>query len=194
MRQRSFTVLILSVAVSLLAGCSSGTEVTARAESAPRPTEGDERQGSGAPSTTAGESEDGPAQNGPLCDAAQRIRDLDDRSSQIMTAATSGAFDDPEQAVERLRSAVAELQPMIPQLTAAYEDLAGAAPEALRDDIGLLRDFTLSVMEQLSALDSPEDLARLEAQLDPNTAMAASAATLEIDAVTQETCGISIAG
>jgi hypothetical protein len=195
MRWRRFTALFVLTS-GVLVSCGDGDEVTARAESPARPgsADGTERPEVTTPSTTAGAEPEPGAQDGPLCDAAQRIRDLDDRSNTIMGGVMAEVTQDPAAAVDELSAAIAELQPLIPELTVAYDDLATAAPEAIRDDISLVRDFTLSLMERLTRLDSPEDLAALEQQLDPNTAMAAGAATLEIDAVTSQRCGISIAG
>ena len=195
-RRRSPLVLVVA-AGALLLGCSDGAEVSERSESPARPdsSAGTDQSTSSAPSTTAGDDPTPATQDGPLCDAAQRIRDLDDRSNAVMNdAMRSELAGDPEQAVDELAAAVAELGPLIPELTSAYDDLSEAAPEAVRDDISLVRDFTLSLMEQLSELDSADDLAGFEQQVDTNAAMAAGAAALEIDAVTQEQCGISIAG
>lgn len=194
-RRRVLFLFVAAVAV-LLAGCSDSAEVTERSESAPRPGAADTSDGtsSTSPSTTAGADPAPAAPDDPMCQAAQRIRDLDDESNAVMNDAMRGALDDPSQAVEGLSAAVAELRPLIPELTTAYDDLAAAAPEAIRDDIGLVKDFTLSLMAQLAELDSIEDLTAFEGQLDQNAAMAAGAATLEIDALTKEQCGISIAG
>ena len=195
MHRRPLHVLIVLAAAALLVGCSGDGEVTERSESAerPAPSEGSSPT-TDAPSTTVGGEPVPGEEGGPLCDAAQRIRDLDDESNAVMNDAMRGALTDPNQAVEGLAEAVGELRPLIPELTKAYDDLRAAAPEAIHDDIGLVRDFTLSLMEQLSELDSVEDLTAFEAELDQNAAMAAGAAALEIDAVTREECGISIAG
>lgn len=195
MRRRPLHVLIVLAAAALLVGCSDDGEVTERSESAERPASSDgSAPTTDAPSTTIDDAPDSGEQGGPLCDAAQRIRDLDDESNAVMNDAMRGALADPNQAVDGLTEAVGELRPLIPELTKAYDDLAAAAPEAIRDDIGLVKSFTLSLMEQLAELDSIEDLTAFEGQLDQNAAMAAGAAALEIDAVTREECGISIAG
>jgi hypothetical protein len=196
MHRRRSPLLLVVASGALLLGCSDGSEVTERSESPARPesSAGADRPTSSTPSTTAGDDPAPATQDGPLCAAAQRIRDLDDRSNEIMNDAMRASIGDPGQAVEELADAVAELGPLIPELTAAYDDLSEAAPDAIGDDITLVRDFTLSLMEQLSELDSADDLAAFEQQVDTNAAMAAGAAALEIDAVTQEQCGISIAG
>jgi len=183
-------------AVSLAVLCASAacttTEVSARKDSPPRgetaatsvPTGGDP---GGDPGGSA-------VPGGALCAAAQRIRDLGDQASGLMNDVYRQTLSqDPSAAEQQLLDAVAAMQPLVPELADAYDDLRGAVPADLADDVDTLRSFTVEVMDQMANASSIEDLMAVVEGFDEDATVAAATATLELDAHTRAECNVTIA-
>ena len=154
--------------------------------------------------TTADEPEPEPEPEGEdseVCDAVQRLSDLDDESQGVVNEALGdvmgqAAGGDAAAAEAALDEALAEIQAFVderlPDLVAAYDDLEDTVPDDLADDVALISDFTEEFVRAIADVGSVEELQGLvdERQDEINEV---AAAVQRLDEFTQEECGVAIA-
>ena len=200
------TALILVVTLALLAACggdddgggdqASGNEATTAGD--------DDGTTTGATGTTAADAADGEGGaegDSEVCDAAQRLSDLDDETqgvvndslSQVLAQANAG---DEAAADAALADLLDEIRPFIdermPDLVAAYDDLEATVPPDLAADVVTIRDFTVELVDAIADVST---VAELEAVVTERmeTINVVSEAVLRLDQFTRDECGIVIA-
>ena len=146
-----------------------------------------------------GSSDVEPAE-GDLCDLFQEVKDLDDSMQREVNEVLAPLFtldpatDDVEAEAEQV---LTELQDRVEaidreHLSEIYTQLAELVPKDLRDEAVALREGTLALIDVFLGLDA-DDLDDLDAQLATPDVLAAGVATLALDELSREECGITIA-
>ena len=197
------TALLLVLALALLGACGGdddgGDEATGDETAAD-----DDGTTTEAPGTTAGDGDGGEGGEGgdsEVCDAAQRLSDLDDETqgvvndslSQVLAQANAG---DEAAADAALADLLDEIRPFIdermPALVDAYDDLEASVPPDLAADVATIRDFTVELVDAIAEVDT---VAELEAVVSERmeTINVVSEAVLRLDRFTRDECGIVIA-
>jgi hypothetical protein len=120
-----------------------------------------------------------------LCDAAQRIADLDDRSDALIPTSPTSA--------EEMLAAMGQMDALLPELEAAYAQLRQALPPDQHAHVDTVVAFTIDLVARFTAARDMEQLADVGRNLDPVQAAAAAKATLALDEITRAECDIIIA-
>jgi hypothetical protein len=148
--------------------------------------------GPSTPSTVAPAGDDATA----LCDSAAAIRALDDRAADLTAdAMASLAAGDDDGADAALARAVRKLAAMLPELRSSYDAMEAAVPSEYRSDVVIVRSFTVRFMKPLSNVRDAAGLRELVSTMDPNhgsDSVAAAGASLRLDRLTRDRCGVAI--
>lgn len=129
-----------------------------------------------------------------LCDAAARIRTLDDASDAITAELTRAAMTgDADAAAAAFPRVVSGLEELLPRLQEAYDDLEAAAPEALKAKAAEVRDLSVELMATMSSAESFEAFREAFSDVSAEAAESAGAAAIELDELTTRECDVSIA-
>ena len=188
---RALVVSAVLLVVTLV-GCSNETAPTETLE--PSPSTAIE-----SPSPTDAPTS-APNAGGPLCSAAQILGRLDERAQSTITGLLSevGAAGNEQDAAEAFEASLGAIQEemarLIPATTDVYDRLESAVPERLKKDVALVKKVSLELFDILSGLKSMKDFETIQQQLAAAGAAEAARATLRIDALTRERCGVGVAG
>ena len=157
------------------------------------------------PTTTeqVAEPEDGEEAvgGGDVCDAAQRIVDLDDETQgvvnealgEVIAAASAGDAEAAEEALQDMLDAVRPfIDERLPDLMDAYDDLEASVPDDLQADVATISEFTEAFVTDIADVESVEALQELitAQQAEVNEV---SEAVMRVDTFTQEECDIVFA-
>lgn len=130
-----------------------------------------------------------------LCDAAQRIRDLDGRSSAIMSEVFGLSISgEAERADQAFTEAIAELEGLLPDLDAAYASMREAVPPELQGGVDALRSFTTDLMRKLSETATLDGFRAAARSISADAAGAVTQATADLHALTRDVCDIDLTG
>jgi hypothetical protein len=119
-----------------------------------------------------------------FCQATEDLQELDEE----VTRAAAGAFDDAEGGDDSLDEMLEVLERRRPAVESAYRSLAESAPDELRGEVAILRDFTLEVFGELARTGSIEEVSRVYADRRDESERAGAAAQA-VDAHSREVCG-----
>ncbi len=136
------------------------------------------------------------------CAAAEKVVALDEEVQQVLRGELQKIFQNLQEAspAERdrlfarfIQGASKVLKERLPELEAAYEDLAAAVPSELGQDVDTLASFTIESIAKFEKIRSLPDLQRLLSELGASGGQGAIEASRRIDAFTQSGCGIRFA-
>ena len=191
-------LLLLPVFVLLATGCNEETGGQPAAE-ASASASGIATSPSPTPEPSPSVSSSPKTGDHPACEPAQRVSDLDDKVTTELTeklselVASAGGQGISDEQFEDFAKTVQEVvRESVPDLIAAYEDLAAALSPKLAKHAQTLADFTDSFTKDLLGL-SPEELENIDELFQTPEAFEAVGATLALDKFTQEECGIVLA-
>jgi hypothetical protein len=132
---------------------------------------------------------------GPLCEAAQQIRDLDDATSarfnEAMLTAGEQGFEEADAA---FMGVLADMEALLPEMTDAYDLLAASVPHDMVADVEMARDLTVNLAEAMSRMESVTEIDLMLDGFDEQEIIEGTQAVLRLDRPTRDECGITIAG
>ncbi len=185
-------ILVVSGAMAVLAACGGSGD---GASEAPTPT------ASIVPTTIVERSADDLGDVEQVCAELEIVHDLSDKiadgSDEILIAVGSGEGGTEEEIVASFGALASQIEADLPELLAAYDRAAAAAPSDVADEIRAVADgtavLTPPLAEAFRAADSVEDLAELEGIFAaPELQVAATKAgisSLRLDNFTNVNCG-----
>lgn len=153
-----------------------------------------------ATTTTDGSSE-GEGADSDLCDAAQRVSDLDDESqgllndslAEVMARAQAG---DQEGAAAALDDMLVDVRAFIdeglPPMVAAYDDLERSVPDHLAADVALVRDFSVDLAREMAEVEDFQQLQGIITEQQEKVSDVVEA-VFRLDELTREECDIVLA-
>ena len=154
-----------------------------------------------APTTFVERSADDPGDIEQVCAELQIVQDLSDKISEgtndILIAVGSGEGGSPEEVLASFDALATQIEADLPELLAAYDRAAAAAPADIAAEIRAVADgtarLTPPLAEAFRAADSIEDLAELDGILGTpqlqEAATSAGIASLRLDNFTNPNCG-----
>lgn len=187
--------------MALMAGCSGGTQDATSGNGS----SGGQGAADGTVSTTLSPTDDtavdaavdpaiAPEALELLCDAAARIRSIDNESDAVTAELSRAAMTgDVAAAAAEFPRVVARLEALLPRIEAAYDDLEAALPDELGQKAAEVRELTVALMAAMSSAESLEVFGDAFTRLGTEAAESAGAAARELDRITTRECDISIA-
>lgn len=134
-----------------------------------------------------------------LCEAAEDIRNLDDRSQERVNDALSKIMaqsngPDAKQVFEKEMAGLNRyLDSRLPQIVDAYERLEAELPQDLKADAETTLEFTTKLLAAMANMRTLKDFDRIDQEILKAGGQDATAAVLRLDAFTRKKCDVTLA-